>query len=133
MSTGNLKPQIPQNLPEELKEVPLSWFNGMGTKDRGIIAIHFSNEFDALFGPELEKHLGQYRHFMGNSFIGDSEVLVKDSSQIQNEENRAIVELAEKRIKEITGFGAKELMAKKHELYDLYRGKHEAPLEVELL
>jgi hypothetical protein len=135
MSTGNpnLNPQSLQKTPEKIKEIPLSWFLAMGPKAGGISSIRFSDEFDNLGGEELKKHVGQYSHFMGNSFVADSRKLVENSSQIQNLEHRAIVELAEKKIKEITGFTAKEIWDKKSELYNLYKGKQEADIAVELL
>ncbi len=55
-----------------------------------------------------------------------------DSSDIKEPERRAKAELAEQTIQRITGFSAKELLEKYHELLAEYQGKQQAPFPFEL-
>ena len=129
MTTGNPKP-VPLKKPEQIKEIPLSWFVGIGRKNQGIIVVNFSKEFQNLGGEEFKIHLEQYAHFMGNRFVGEK--LVRNPSEIKDKEARDIVELAEKKIREVTGFNPEELAKKREELAKLYEGKQEAPFSLEL-
>jgi|SRR3989344_103348 len=129
MSTGSPNPGIPPTA-EHKKEIPLSWFAGVGRKDGGIMFIAFSELFESMGNGEVGKHMAQYGHYMGNTFIGNR--LVENSLEIEDEPARKIVQEAERRIKEITGFTPKELSEKKHELSKAYKGKQEAPFYFEL-
>lgn len=131
MGTGNLNPIPPENL-EQKKEIPISWFIGTGTRDQGIIVVGFSEEFKNLDTHNplgLKHHLGEYLHYMGNRLVDGRPVI--NSDEIQDTEEKNIVQTAETYIKKVTGFSAEELNRKRAELSSQYRGKQEAPFLVE--
>lgn len=59
MSTGNpdLTPKGSPIKPEQKKEIPLSWFYGVGRKDLGIQTVGFSVKFYGL-GEQKIKEMG---------------------------------------------------------------------------
>ena len=119
-----------KNNSEQKKEIPLTWFIGIGRKDTGIMAVKTSEVLESLGGGEVLKLLNEYDHYMSNRFIGDR--LVQSASEIEDEKGRTIVENAEKKIKEITGFSPKEITDKRRDLTRTYKGKQEATIAVEL-
>ena len=132
MGTGSPNP-APGKSKEQLQEIPLSWFVGFGKKNEGILVVIFSQRiFEGLgeLAEELKTHIEQYGHYMGNRLVDGRPV--EYSSEIKDAEAREIVELAERRIKEITGFSAEKLFSKAKELTATFRGKTEAPIVVEL-
>ncbi len=104
--------------PEMLKEIPLSYFIGVGRKDYGIISVSFSPELGKMGGGKILEYIDQYTRYIGNR---------QSSSEIMDAKIKKIVEDVERKIKVITGFSVQELEAKKSKLNKQYRGIQEAP------
>ncbi len=117
MSIGNPNLQ-PPNSPEKLKDIPLEWYMAKSAENHGVYDVIFSDRFYEKFGQELEKYIGTYSHLITNN-------VVESALEIENESERERTLEAEKKIMEITGFSAKELMDKKKKLYRLYKGKED--------
>ena len=110
--------------PEAKKEIPMNWFIGIGNKQHGIMTIAFSTEFQKLGNRKIMEYVRSYEHFMGGT--------KKQTSEITEEGYRKIAEEAERKIKEITGFGIQQLHEKLDELLKLYKDKHQADIEFKL-
>jgi uncharacterized Fe-S cluster-containing MiaB family protein len=120
-----------ENQLEQRKQIPLSWFvafEAFGSKEepKTIDRVIFSEDFVKQFEYTIDENKGSnyYRNYAHN--MGSFE----NPSEIKNESVRKLVEEAEIKIKEITGFSVKEIIAKKDELEKLYKGKKEAPIRL---
>lgn len=120
ISMGKEKLETERQLP------PLDWFVGLGYQDRGIRAIHYSDNFTGLADGEVGKYLEQWRKYYEREPVQN-----RRSKKRKEIAAKAILD-AETFIRETTGFSMKEISAMKSKLLDEYRGKMEAPFAIEL-
>lgn len=104
---------------------PLDWYTAIGTNDRGILIVHYSDEFLARDNGEMNRHLGNWHHL-------GCVLNVREPSKRDPEMVRRVGEAAEY-IKRETGFSVEELAMRKSELLETLYGKREASIEVILV
>ena len=124
---GEKGPGQPPRTPEAKEEIPLSWFVAVGTRMRGqeredivIDRVRFSNEFMNLEARAVFGYLQQYILFSRG---------IRDFSLIKDEHDRRKATDADKFIRQITHFGAQEIIDKKEELESKYKGSKSSPLQ----
>ena len=118
------------HLIELKKEIPMSWFAGFGTQDRGISSILFSAEFRALGGEDFNNAMKLYSEIRGETLVDDK--LITDLDKIPDPSLRNEVRQAAKLVREVTGLQIKDIWKKQQELLKQYRWKRNAPFPITL-
>src|SRR3989344_3578067 len=102
------------HLIEVKKEIPMSWFAGFGTQDRGISSILFSAEFRALGGEDFNNAMKLYSEIKGETLVDDK--LITDLDKIPDPSLRNEVRQAAKLVRQVTGFQIKDIWKKQQGL-----------------
>ena len=118
---------IPGALTEAEKEIPPSWFFGVGTGEEGIQTVNFSQEFFKKF-PDLQNQINEWESIMKGGYLDDPLADITLDKEAQGELQRI-----DESVKGITGFSMTELQAKKKKLEKECLGGVEASFKFNLV
>ena len=114
--------QFHEEIPQQ--EPPLEWYKGIGKTDTGIVAIVYSQVLSSISNGTVGDLLAEYDHYSINPVAEDAPVEHKQIAEKALREAKEVVTL-------LTGFDPLYIFQMRIKLNRQYRGKFEAPFEVE--